>query len=257
MINLYHENPDLRVGDEIQTTAWIQYLYSKNIWLHYKDCNKYISSIKLFRDNSVSFCSANIYGLKKIDSISLWYWSMFLKENGFYTELNKKYEENETSLDVVFVPLIKSEYNCIRDMSIASVLNLFNELCNVNINVKMIISADKKSIINLSHENIIYSKSFEETFEYIAKSKIYIGGDTGVSHYAGAIRHPKMILIYGKEQEAHLRNAYQREMLAKYFNEPRLLKTIYSATPCCPQAYKLLWLQNNEIPVHQTLNALS
>lgn len=255
-MNYYHEEPNLRVGDEIQITAWIKYLYTKDIWLNYKDCNKFISSIVYFKDNSVTFCNDNFYKLPTINSLSLWYWSDFFKKNDIFTELHTTYKNEDANLDIVFVPLISADYNQIREMNLKSIEILFHYLNKISKNFKMVVDINKKNKINLEHENVIYSNSFEQTFELVRKSKIYIGGDTGVTHYAGAIKHPNMILLYGDETDAHKRNLHHREILAKTFNEPELLKSVYSATPCCPQKYKLICIENNQIPINKVLDSL-
>lgn len=256
-MKLYHDNPNHRIGDEIQLTAVFKYFVSNGYEIHHKDSNTSISAMSIFPDNIVVFSPGNIHNLPIFDPLSLWFWSVFLKQRRIYTEVKNKYDLSKADIDVVFIPVLEPAYNEIRAIRKDCVLSIFHLLNHDFKNIKMIIDKNKKKFINIEHPNIIYSENIHETFKYIERSKVFIGSDTGTSHYAGALNHPKMILLYPNESSSQEQIRWHRYILADTFHEQDFTKIEASSLPCCnPNNYKVLELDKNNISITKLYNII-
>jgi len=252
----YHDHPEYRIGDEIQTTALIKYLNLKGHDVHYKDSNPFVSAIELFPDNLVVFASANHFEYPIFEPYNMWFWNPLLREKGIWTDLKNHYREEVTDLDVVFIPVLAVGYNIEREISPESALETFQELCGRHEKVCMVIDARKKHIINIEHPGVIYSKNIYDTFNYVRRSKIFLGTDTGTTHYAGGIKHPRMILAMPDEKPLAKHN-WHREVIAEQCDEPEILKMEYSSLPCCdPKQYQFFYIENNQVPLRKVLDAI-
>ena len=255
-MNYYYDNTENRIGDEIMMTAVIKYFSMKNIKFYYKDFNQYLSSINIFNENSVVFTADNFYEFPTFDPINLWFWCVFLKSKKIYTEVKQKHESKKH--DVVFVPILDCLYHKLRELNKDTTLEIFYKIISKYPNSKMILDKHKKDILGIEHPAIIYSDNIYETFDYIKNSRVYIGCDTGTSHYAGAIKHPNMILIYPDElyMQGIKKNTGEKEIMSEIFQEPFYLYD-YSAVPCCdPNHYKVFNLENNSIDSDLILNTI-
>ena len=260
-----HKFPDYRIGDEIQTTAVIKYLKNKGNDFFYIDCNKNISAKEFFPEGLVKFVEdvpENDDKYKKFYPKCIWIWSTMLKEKGVFTELSKTYNESEADTNIVFFPLLAPEYNQTRGVQPPNAWDVFCELESKYGKVKMIIDESKKEWLDVTgHPDVVYTSSIKEAFSYIHKSKIFIGGDTGVSHYAGAIKHPRMILTMPNQNLYQLEFARHKvDILQNFPEEKDLLFYQYSSLPCCdPKQYNIVDIQFREIPIKnilQTIDAL-
>lgn len=254
----YHDHPEYRIGDEIQTTALIKYLNTKGHDVYYKDANPFVSAMKLFPDNLVIFAPNNIYEYEFFEPYNIWFWSVMLREKGIYTELNHQYDETKIEFDVVFTPVLSPEYNLERAIKPESALNTFYALNSQHEKVKMIVDANKKGMFdNIEHPGIIYSNDIYETFEYIRRSRIFLGTDTGTTHYAGAIKHPRMVLALPDETPIQNNVRWHRDLIAERCNEPEILKIEVNSLPCCnPKQFRVIQIQNNEIPIRKIMQAI-
>lgn len=259
-MNYYHNHPHLRIGDEIQTIALMKYLKQKGHEIYYKDSNTYISAIDLFPDNLVVFVADNFYDATFFDPYNIWFWNPMIREMGIYTELNHRYEESKADIGLVFIPLIAPYYNFERAIKPESAIATFNSLCEEFKDVIMIIDSNKKYIFQdfQSNDQIVYSNDIYETFKYIRRSKIFVGTDTGTSHYAGALKHPRMALALPDETPLQNMLRWQRDIIAEKCNEPAIKNLDFDSIPCCdPKQYKINKISNNEIPIKKLLDSIN
>jgi hypothetical protein len=259
-MNYYHNHPHLRIGDEIQTIALIKYLKSKGHEFYYKDSNNYFSAIELFPDNLVIFVVDNFYNATFFEPYNIWFWNPMMRDMGIYTELNHEYDESQADIDIVFIPLIAPGYNFERAIKIESAIATFNSLCEQFKDVRMIIDEQKKYLFKDAdcYNKIIYSSNIYETFKYIRRSKIFVGTDTGTSHYAGALKHPRMALALPDETPLQNKLRWQRDIIAEKCNEPKIKKLDFDSLPCCdPKQYKINKILNNEIPINKLLDSIN
>jgi len=98
---------------------------------------------------------------------------------------------------ICFSPLFNGSYNQARGMSIDFCNRLIDDL-NCKYPNKVIVITDQpekiknsKSIVDIDLYNLIY---------IISKSKVFIGGDTGFTHFAGLCRPRLLISIYEQDQ---------------------------------------------------------
>jgi len=245
---IYQENRIHRVGDEIQNIAMMQYLKSLGLKIYYKDDSMHISAMSIFPDNLVHYCNTKPFDVPQIDFINLWVWSPFLQARGIYTKTQKIYEEDKTTYDVVFIPCLKPEYNFTRGLLTNNVLQIYDFLKKSFKEVRMIVDAQKINLIQKKDPNIIFSNNMHTTFRYIEKSKIFIGCDTGTSHYAGAIKHPRMLLLYPDEKPMQKEILWQKDLISHVFSVPELKLYQPSSMPCCPKNnMQIMTLKNNAI----------
>lgn len=254
----YHNHPEYRIGDEIQTTALIKYLKTKGDEIYYKDSNPFVSAIELFPDDLVVFSSENFFNYKIFEPGDIWFWSVMLKEKGIYTELNHQYKESEVEFDVVFSPVLCPTYNSIRAIKPESALSMLKILADQYNEVRMIVDKNKKHLFKeIENSNIIYSDNIYETFEYIKHSKIFLGTDTGTTHYAGALKHPRMVLAFPDETPIQNKVRWHRNIIAKQCNEPDILNIEVSTLPCCdPKQFKVVQIENNEMPINKVMQKM-
>jgi len=258
---MYHENPDARVGDEIQTTAVLKYFKIKNITTFYKNVCKSFNSVLYFPDNLVQFVNTKITQLPKVDFLNIWVWSPLLQDRGIYTELQNQYDPKNIKYDCVFIPCMAPEYNEVRGINPDNALAIHNKLKECFKNSIMIIDHNKKFLFEsfkINDDKVIFSNNIETTFKYIDKSEFFVGCDTGTSHYAGAINHPRMTLLYPDESVVQKRIAWQHEVLKWVFDEPDLVKFKASTFPCCnPKNYKKLEIDYyNSVPPKEVIDTI-
>lgn len=258
--HVYHKITN-RLGDEIFTTALIKYLQDKqNYFFHYcKDCYA-IDSEDYFPENLVKFENKSfVYqGIDSFDPGCLWLWNEFLQERGFYCEIKDKYDKSKADLDVVYLPIVSPEYNSARALEAKCALGVFYKLLEKFPKTIMIVDLKKKKDFEFSHPNFFYSHDLKVTFDLIKRSKIFIGCDTGVSHYAGSINHPGMVLFYPdykkmKVSEYPIYVNIKKKMLNK-FKIKELADYGFSTLPCCnPQNYRVANLNNNLVDVDEVV----
>jgi hypothetical protein len=258
---IYHENPDYiqRIGDEIQLTAVLKYFKSLGHQILYKDACPHISALTIFPDHLVTFVHDNFANAPKIDPFNIWIWSPLISSMGFYTETQYKYDANKITYDVVFIPCLNPEYNEVRGLLPSNAYEILISLKRNFKNVKMIIDKNKKHLMEkYKDDSIVYSDNIHTTFKYIEKSKFFVGCDTGTSHYAGSINHPRMIMIYPDESEVQERIWWQNEAMSWIFNEPRFLQFKATTFPCCnPKNYRKIQISNNAVRPEDVITQIS
>lgn len=260
-------NGNRRVGDEIATTAvWKYYRkfkYPAEIPIYYYDTNKFgIPSTELFPKNLVQFVDKPTFDIGRkhwqwLDEHNLWIMSPFLRYKQIYSELAHRQSINP-KYDVVFCPLIAPDYDVARGMSPRFTVSLIDSIYKIWPNSYIILDANKIQIKN-AHPNIILSKSFAETFEYIRESKIYIGGNTGTSHYAGGIDHKSMILLYDTNEKNKIVFQKQRIQMSLILEEPELLNSDfdYNCEPNCNRKnYTLYILDDHQFDIPTILKKI-
>lgn len=262
--HVYHKIT-YRLGDEIFTTALIKYLKEKhNYFFHYcKDCYA-IDSAEYFPDNLVQFENKNfIYsGVDSFDPGCLWLWNEFLQDKGFYCEVKDKHLRENADIDIAFFPIVSPEYNSWRDLNVRCAINVFEKLIDKFPKTIMIVDDKKKKDFSYSHPNFFYSFDLKATFDLIKRSKVFIGCDTGVSHYAGSINHPGMILFYPdykllKVAENPMYQTIKKTMLNQ-FKIKELAEFGFSTLPCCdPKNYRVVDLKDNLVDVDEVIEKTS
>lgn len=90
---------------------------------------------------------------------------------------------------IVLAPLTDADYNHDRNWTLnytQKIVDRFNHYSESLITTEMII-ASKDIISGLDIKGFTYSHDFEQNLEHIRECECYIGGDTGLSHFAGAL----------------------------------------------------------------------
>lgn len=253
---VYHENPENRIGDEIQTTAMMAYLRHKGLEIDYKDACPRISAAGLFPSGIVRFVRGNERRLPKFDPLNLWVWAPFLRDQGFYTSTNSRHSGGQARYDCVFCPCLKAEYNEDRELSPRNALEVFIEIRKRWPNSLMVVDKEKASLLQ-DLEGVFVSDNIQTTFRIIELSHLFVGCDTGTSHYAGAIAHPRMTLLYPDEEKVFRRIYWQHQMLSWVFARPELMRYKASSLPCCdPRNFAVVRIKNNAVEPTEVVRAI-
>lgn len=261
--HVYH-NVCNRLGDEIFNTALLKFLkQEKNYYFHYFQNCYAINSKDYFPEDLASFEDYNFsfYGLESFDPGCLWLWNQMLREKGYFCELKDKYNEADIKFDVIFIPLIEPEYNPTRSVARDCIIKVFESLLEKFPKTIMLADYQKKNFFNYSHPNFIFSRDLKFTFDLIRKSKFFVGCDTGVSHFAAGIKHPRMVAIYpdysllGVDSQAHYINL--KNYIKRNFGIKNIFDYNYCALPCCDSKNcKVLLLDNNWVDPESVIDQI-
>ena len=197
---IYNINPGTfggpaRNGDMIGIINVIQYLRNKegSVRFHMKHgtineteyCQKFFKFLCQFTD----FFS-EISGTKDLSWTNVNVWD-FRDISGDLVSI-----KNNTSMKdkLVIFPLFDASYNCYRNWPVHVFENLLNEYSNYS-GEKIICSSVVPEGIDL--KGFTVSTDFIQNICHILECKIFIGGDTGTSHFASALdRGPKDVIYY-------------------------------------------------------------
>ena len=131
--------------------------------------------------------------------------------------MKNKFKEQFKKNKVVINPLFNSPYHKDRNWSEKTFNNLINFFVNNNYEV-VIIGENKhveKHIDNHSPRNVrrMYN-SFENSIREICTSEIYVGGDTGFTHFAAvtAFAPQKIVAIYGDDSNGRHLSSYRESI---------------------------------------------
>lgn len=87
---------------------------------------------------------------------------------------------------IVLAPLMDADYNHERNWSLQYTQNLIKSCLWFQPTYEWIL-VSKEPIIGLELGPFVYSHNYKENLNHIREAKVYIGGDTGLSHFAGSI----------------------------------------------------------------------
>lgn len=248
-MKLYYSNKGNRLGDEIQMTALLKYLRHKGTEVDYQD-HKGLAKV-IFPDNLVSFVNGN-NGLEWLNTRNLWIWAPLLRSRGFYTEV--KTTPCEPDIDIVMAPVVRPAYNKRREFSKERINVLFDLIVSRWPNSLLVIDAEYRGMV--AHDKVVYSENYPQTFDLIRRSRVFLGGDTGTGHYAGAIGHSKMVLLYPDMSNDQW--AFQKEVenMAKHFADSDFMMHKWDSTPCCdPSHMTILRIDANLQEIADALEA--
>lgn len=85
----------------------------------------------------------------------------------------------------VICPVMDAEYNHDRNWSLSLLQELVNNYDRTHMGPKCILS--KEEIPGLNPKSFTYSHDYAENLKHIQTCQSYIGGDTGLSHFAGSL----------------------------------------------------------------------
>jgi len=97
---------------------------------------------------------------------------------------------------IVFAPLINAKYNTPRNMD-KNFVNEFSNILYENFKNNLFIIIEDDDLIQNKQIQTIKSKDLYDLFYFISKAKVFIGGDTGFSHFSAVARVPIIITLYG------------------------------------------------------------
>jgi hypothetical protein len=263
-----YSNTHNRVGDEIQMTAVLKYYKQKfpGRQFLYRDRQRFVSARDLFPDGLVEFTDKNP-SHEILNEHNLWIFAPFLRSRGIYTELRDywKYQLCVTTSyywDVVFCPLIMPDYNAKRAWDREFAFEWFRKILEKYPNSLMILDGSKFPVPpeGFTTSNVLCSPDFLSSFDEVVISKVFIAGDSGLAHFAGACGHPNMILLYGNQEHDKKAFDWQRMEMSEVLDEPELAKNpewSWDSRPCCnPDHFDTMWLENNKVSIEDGMNLI-
>lgn len=134
------------------------------------------------------------YGNKLLPNINI---SKSFTDNIFTTK--KEY--------IIFNPLTSAQYNTPRNMD-HTFINQFIEKLYKKFKSKLIVITDSNTLVINKKVNIVISDNLYDIFYLISKSFVFIGGDTGFSHFAGIAHVKNIFQLYGTSYPSIHNNSY-------------------------------------------------
>ncbi len=102
---------------------------------------------------------------------------------------------------IIFNPLITADYNTGRNMN-KEFVNQFANSLYAKFKSKLIVITDVKDLIENKNINVVMSNNLYDLFYLISKSTVFIGGDTGFSHFSGLAGIENIYQLYGSTYPA-------------------------------------------------------
>ncbi len=97
---------------------------------------------------------------------------------------------------IIFNPLFSAQYNISRNMDSNFINNLILKLYQ-EFGSRLIVITDKPEFITDKFTQVLVSDDLYSLMYIIARAGVYIGGDTGFTHFAAIARVPLLITMYG------------------------------------------------------------
>ena len=97
---------------------------------------------------------------------------------------------------IIFAPLVNAKYNTPRNMD-KKFVNNFANILQKNFRDKFFVIVEDEELIKNKQIQTIKSIDLYDLFYFISKAKIFIGGDTGFSHFSALARVKIIITLYG------------------------------------------------------------
>lgn len=248
-MDYYFHNKNNRIGDEIQMTAFLQYIkqmYPEKT-IFYRDENPYFSAREYFPEGLVTFCEDQPSGTEWLHTGNLWTSRNIFVRRGIYTRVNRQHCPAEEER-AVFFPLLSPDYNLSRRMDIEVVKMVLAEYGNLTVYVDPHKPQDKEL---LDAHGVPYScVSLGEAIEAICSSTCYIGGDTGFTHIAGAAGHANVVAIYGNSDHDKTAFRHDQQWFSDHYKEEDSLAewNYWCSLPCCPPKHlRTMIMENNRL----------
>lgn len=108
---------------------------------------------------------------------------------------------------IVFNPLVSAQYNIDRNMDKRFVNKLANKLYK-KFGSKLIIISDKENLIENKNIKVVFTQNLYDIFYLISNAKVFIGGDTGFSHFSAIARVKYIVTLYGTVYPTNFNNKY-------------------------------------------------
>jgi len=106
--------------------------------------------------------------------------------------------DNPIKRKIVIAPLMDADYNFERNWSLEKLQYILGYYGNNEYDEYII--ASKNVIPGLNIFDFVYSHDYKINLDHIAECSTYIGGDTGLSHFAGAlVNRPDCLFDYSKD----------------------------------------------------------
>jgi hypothetical protein len=241
--HIVFQNPEYRMGDTVallSMCAWIEATYGPKTF-YVKSPVGDAPNLQRFRPQGVrvlEFWEASEApkdaGTIADLGVAFWYWNDLLEQEGFRFELESP---SPGRYPIVFHPLLEVDYHDERRMAPIFCLEVAHRLTQ-RYPGQVLILADGLS----SHDLELWRRAklatvlaapLADVFELIGSARVFIGGDTGLSHVAGCFAGVRQVAIYSKEVEEDKQS--EQSDLGAILEAATGRGTIYNAYPNKPR----------------------
>jgi len=147
---------------------------------------------------------SEIPGELYLQSSDISVWEMRALSGDIVTIDNTSFKKQKK---VSIFPVFDAKYNIYRNWSINLTNHILNKYRNLFPDYKFYLCVSENNMQMLGHldlTNINVSFDFLDNISHICESEIFVGGDTGTSHFAGSLSNPaKNYYYYAAEETLH------------------------------------------------------
>lgn len=133
-----------------------------------------------------------------LDDVNLWTWNDFFHRTDF--RIDWEVPRLEGAPSILFAPLLEAGYSAERCMHVRFVEDLCKYLATLEgafvILPPDVNPIDQQMIVATGVPTI--SRPLEQVIHLIASCELFIGGDTGLAHIAGALPHVRQIALHDR-----------------------------------------------------------
>lgn len=155
------------------------------------------------------------------DDLNLWIWNDYLRSIDYRVTYDPKplgTDSLPTRPEIVFAPLLDVEYSFERTMHLSFVCSLIRELPGDRQTVVLVAPdttiSDREVIADVCNESgaVPLDASLEMAFRLIGTTDVYIGGDTGLTHFAGHVMSTGVVALHDRgNTERHIEREYDHQ----------------------------------------------
>ncbi|MFQ6613743.1 MAG: hypothetical protein ACE5D1_02770 [Fidelibacterota bacterium] len=197
----------IRIGDLAGLMICAQYLKTfehKKIHFEYLDnVHRNLKAHILFQQTVDRFVTEEYTGFDIYDPGNIWvvapYYVRRFGKRVLPTLTVDSAEYSGPELDwgnyIVFAPLTDARYNMACNMSPAFIREVVDSLAQEYGEKLVVISRDGGWITDTQIQTIVWDDLYNIIY-LISRSRMFIGGDTGFTHFAGLLRVPNLISLY-------------------------------------------------------------
>jgi hypothetical protein len=229
-INAYNFGGLLKMGDLIAVLNIIEHIRiannNQNIKFYIPDTalqnRKYVKQFKEFVSNHCDYISNDV-GNYEYDGKDIEIWGVG-KINGHVININKNLPELKKKICIF--PLIDAEYNYERNWTNELLQRIIDEYTNPNYNTyEKIICIKNKIDKSINVYDFLVSNNFETNLNHLLECEYFVGGDTGTSHFVGALNNNEQKLTFYYNNGNH--GIWESSFTTPFYSNKPNVKIIY------------------------------
>jgi len=188
----------IRNGDMIGLCNIVEHLRQRekrqDIKIHIEDGTIHKADFRFqFRDFLMQHTDylSNEPGGMILDNLYIW---NYRRDAGDYVKIKNPHPQKKK---ICITPVFDAQYNKFRNWSIDNTQKFIDQYSIPEFDEYEKVFCGIVTPSELNYRGFVISKDFIENLNHVMESEIYIGGDTGMSHFAGSLDpYPKTLIYY-------------------------------------------------------------